>query len=197
MTRAVTPALSQYESEPFFQAGFRLYERLHLLSCPVGLADGVDVDRTKDGAKVRLVPGRSWHQDAVLAVDGRAFEGFWRFDKLALQEAKSATPTCRFRVAKVGGRAGGVGARIAGYAVTGRAGTRGYLQRLAVDPEFQGLGIGRMLVNDSFRWLRQRSVTVSMVNTQESNRTALRLYEGVGYRRQSEGLLVLRWDKAT
>ena len=202
---AVTPALTPYEAEPFFQAGFRLYERLHLLSCPVGMA--IDIDRdpptgagTSTGnhpGEIRLAPGRPWHRNDVLAVDARAFHGFWRFDKMALGEARTATPSCRYRVAKLGGGPGGVGGRIVGYAVTGRAGTRGYLQRLAVDPDLQGRGIGRLLVNDSFRWLRQRNASISLVNTQESNETALGLYERVGFRRQTDGLLVLRWEKTT
>lgn len=183
--RAVTPALSPFEAEPFFQAGFQLFERLHLLSSPVatGASDPVP-------SPAKLVAGRPWHQQAVLAVDGRAFNGFWQFDKLALTEAKTATPAKRFRVAKLN-------KKVVGYAVTGRAGRRGYLQRLAVDPEFQGHGIGGALVHDSFDWLRQKSAELSLVNTQETNARALGLYESIGYRRQPDGLLVLRWDKAT
>lgn len=183
--RAVTPALSPYEAEPFFQAGFQLFERLHLLSTPTA---GTVVDRPDSPAK--LAPGRSWHDRRVLEVDARAFEGFWRFDKLALTEAKTATPSRRFQVAKIN-------RKIIGYAVTGRAGRRGYLQRLAVDPEVQGLAIGTLLIHDSFRWLRRKGVDLSLVNTQETNTRALSLYEHIGYRRQTEGLVVLRWDKVT
>ena len=189
VVQAVTPALSPFEAEPFLQTGFRLFERLHLLSCT--LSDLVIPNRrTARADDARLRSGRRWHHDAVLNVDGDAFDGFWRFDERALREAKAATPSSRFRVAKVAGS-------VVGYAVTGRAGRRGYLQRLAVDPDFQGQGIGSMLVNDSFRWLTGRRVTQSLVNTQESNIDALRLYEHLGYRRQPEGLLVLRWDRRT
>ena len=183
--QAVTPALSPYEAEPFYQAGFRLFERLHLLSTPTA---GTAVDPVPSPAK--LSAGRSWHDRRVLDVDAKAFEGFWRFDKLALTEAKSATPARRFRVAKIN-------RKIVGYAVTGRAGRRGYLQRLAVDPEVQGQSIGTLLIHDSFKWLRRKGVDLSLVNTQETNTRALSLYEHIGYRRQTEGLVVLRWDKVT
>lgn len=179
--RAVTPALSPFEAEPFYQAGFELLERLHLLSCRL---DEAATGPVQSPARVR--PGRRWHDDAALEVDRRAFTGFWRFDKLALKEAKTATPSRRFRVAKVD-RA------VIGYAVTGRAGGRGYLQRLAVDPSVQGRGVGSMLVHDSLDWLRRRGVDESLVNTQETNETALALYERLGYRRQAQGLLVLSW----
>jgi len=183
--QAVTPALSPYEAEPFYQAGFRLFERLHLLSCStaVGAVDPVD-------SPAKLVTGRSWHDRAVLDVDARAFDGFWRFDKLALSEAKTATPARRFRVAKLN-------RKIVGYAVTGRAGRRGYLQRLAVDPEVQGQSIGTLLIHDSFEWLRRKGADLSLVNTQETNARALSLYEHIGYRRQIEGLVVLRWDRGS
>lgn len=181
---AVTPALSPFEAETFFQAGFQLFERLHLLSCPVNAA----ITRPTEN-RARLVSGRSWHDRTVLSVDARAFKGFWRFDKLALAEAKTATPSRRYRVAKLN-------RKIVGYAVTGRAGRRGYLQRLAVDPDVQGKGIGKLLVADSFEWLSRRGTDLSLVNTQETNTRALGLYESIGYRRQPEGLLVLRWDSA-
>ena len=86
--------------------------------------------------------------------------------------------------------------RIVGYAVTGRAGSRGYLQRLAVDPDAQGQGIGTTLVQDSFDWLRRRGARETLVNTQESNHKALALYERLGYRCQPQGLLVLCWETA-
>jgi ribosomal protein S18 acetylase RimI-like enzyme len=188
VNRAVTPALSPLEAEAFFQAGFGLFERLYLLSCSVADATNLTPSGPVGGqSPVKLVAGRPWHDRAVLDVDGRAFRGFWKFDRLSLGEAKTATPSKRYRVAKIDGR-------IVGYAVTGRAGRRGYLQRLAVDPEVQGRGIGKELVADSFRWLDRRGVDLSLVNTQESNATALGLYEHIGYRRQPEGLLVLRWD---
>jgi ribosomal protein S18 acetylase RimI-like enzyme len=185
VNRAVTPALSHFEAEPFYQAGFELLERLHLLSCPLAEAADGPVD-----SPARSRPGRRWHDKAVLEVDGRAFSGFWRFDRMALKEAKIATPSRRFRVARLDGR-------IVGYAVTGRAGSRGYLQRLAVDPSVQGQGVGAMLVNDSFDWLRRRGAEETLVNTQETNETALRLYERLGYRRHAQGLLVLRWAGET
>ena len=183
--RAVTPALSRFEAEPFFQAGFRLFERLHLLACPL---DHWEPTPTKNQADLKR--GTTRHHNTVLDLDGKAFDGFWRFDHRALDEARTATPAHRFRLAKRSGA-------IVGYAITGRAGPRGYLQRLAVDPKVQGQGIGTQLVTDSFQWLQRRQVSTSLVNTQETNTNALRLYEHMGYRRQPDGLLVLRWDKTT
>jgi GNAT superfamily N-acetyltransferase len=179
---AVTPALSPFEAEPFLRGGFTLHENLHLL------ARYLDV--VPPPATHRLRRGRPWHRRRVLGIDAKAFEQFWQFDANALREARRATPTSRFMISV--GPHGPIG-----YAVTGLAGTRGYLQRLAVDPAHQGQGIGSSLVNDSLRWLRRKSVGVAMVNTQDRNLRALALYERLGFVRQREGLVVLRWDNST
>jgi ribosomal protein S18 acetylase RimI-like enzyme len=178
--RAVlTPALTEGEQTPFTEMGFSVHERLHLLrhdlrTVPEPVAEGV-----------RLRRGR--HRDvlAVLTVDGLAFDRFWRFDETGLADARSATPSARFRVAVLDGD-------VVGYHVTGRAGTLGYLQRLAVHPDAQGRGVGTALVGDSLDWCRRRGATAVLVNTQETNRRALSLYEQLGFRPEPTGLAVLQ-----
>ena len=62
-----------------------------------------------------------------------------------LEEALTATPSTRFRVAlapHAGGRR-----RVMGYAITGRAGDQGYLQRLAVATGARRAGVGRALAD--------------------------------------------------
>ena len=51
----------------------------------------------------------------------------------------------------------------------GRAGPRGYLQRLAVHPDHQRAGLGGALVVDGLRWLRRWGAKEVLVNTQEGN----------------------------
>lgn len=174
--RSVTPALNRYDSQPFLDAGFRLLERLHLLSRPLAEAP--------PAPSRRLKPGRPWHRRAVLEIDQRAFDDFWRFDQTSLREARTATPNSRFRVMTQRGEP-------LGYAVTGRAGSRGYLQRLAVEPTKNGQGIGTDLVHDALTWLHHRGASLVMVNTQERNQRALALYEHLGFHREPEGLVVL------
>jgi ribosomal protein S18 acetylase RimI-like enzyme len=180
VTAAVTPALSPLEAAPFFRAGFTVYENLHLLARYL--------DGPLPSSSHRLRRGRPWHRRQVLHIDARAFEEFWQFDASALREARRATPTSRFMVS-----VGPDGPD--GYAVTGQAGVRGYLQRLAVEPEQQGRGIGSALVHDALGWLHRRGVGVALVNTQDRNVRALALYEHLGFVRQRDGLVVLRWDR--
>jgi len=173
----LTGALALPEQQGFLAEGFTLRDELHLLA-----HDLIAIPRPPDGVPLRRARRRD--RCRALEVDGRAFPGFWRLDERGLDEAVGATPTARFRIAEVGGA-------VAGYAVTGRAGSRGYLQRLAVLPEAQGRGLGRALVIDALRWLARRRASQAVVNTQVGNQRALALYQDLGFRLQPTGLAVL------
>lgn len=175
-TRVVTGALSPAETVGFLDAGFEIAEQLHLLAH--------DLTAIPSAPPLRLRRPRSVERDEVLDLDHRAFRPFWQLDRHGLDEALRATPQHRFRVADADGS-------IAGYAIYGRAGRRGYLQRLAVSPDRRRLGLGTALVVDGLRWLRRWHVERVVVNTQLDNDAALRLYERLGFRRQPLGLAVL------
>ena len=194
VTAAVTPALSHFEAEPFYQAGFTLHEKLHLLAKDLSApqsesgSSGAHSEQTlRAPSGLALSTARFWHRRRMLDVDRRAFQGFWQFDAVSLGEALNATPHYWARLAVLDGKT-------VGYAVTGRAGERGYLQRLAVVPEAQGKGVGSSLVNDATAWLRHRRATLALVNTQEINTRAFDLYQRHGFVLQSQGLVVLRWS---
>lgn len=176
--RVLTAALPPAEQEPFLARGFTVRERLHLLTHDLEvLPTGPDLLSTR----LR----RGWRRDypAVLDLDDRAFSTFWRFDRDALVDARGATPSSQFRVAEA--------TAVVGYAIAGRATDTCYLQRLAVDPSHQGLGIGTALVIDALVWGRARRAQRMLVNTQVGNDGALALYERLGFRQVSGGLAVL------
>lgn len=178
-TRVVTGALSPVEQSGFLEAGFSVEERLHLL----GVDLGVDLPKPPPGLPLRRAR-RSQRQE-VLEVDGEAFSPFWRFDEYSLVDALKATPRTLFRVAEA------KDGRVAGYAICGRAGSRGYVQRLAVSPRSQGQGTGRRLLLDGLQWMRRRGVQRAVVNTQLGNERALALYKAVGFSEEPSGLSVL------
>ncbi len=176
LRQVVTSALSPPECDAFLAAGFEVRERLHLLSH--------DLQRWPESpAPVRLRRARGADRAAVLALDRRAFDRFWGMDEAGLSEALAATPISRFRLA--------TDHQVAGYGVFGRAGDRGYVQRLAVDPDRFRRGIGTRLLADGLRWMRRHHVRQAMVNTQEGNDPALTLYLHVGFRLEPTGLTVL------
>ena len=174
----VTGALAPEEQPGYLGAGFAVHERLHLLAH--------DLRELPVAPPMRLRRGRRRDRDQVLAFDHAAFAPVWRLDERGLADAIGATPSARLRVE--GAR------RPAGYAVTGRAGSRGYLQRLAVHPEHQGSGLGTALVVDALSWLRRRGARLALVNTQEANERAFLLYRRLGFVPRADGLAVLRYE---
>lgn len=173
----VTSAMSPREQEPFLQAGFEVHEHLHLLAHDLRNIPEV-------GTTAELRRGRRTDIPAVLDVDHRAFRPFWRLDRAGLRDALRATPSTRFRLA--------AGPGVIGYAVSGRAGSVGYLQRLAVDPFAHSRGLGTALVADGLHWMRRRGARRALVNTQLDNDRALGLYRHLGFRPEPHRLAVLR-----
>jgi ribosomal protein S18 acetylase RimI-like enzyme len=185
LRQVFTIALAPAEQQPFIDAGFVHHEHLHLLRH--------DLSRLPAAGDCghRLRRARRRDINAVLDVDNLAFDDFWSFDHQALSDARSATPTHRFRVAS---RAGGEATtEVAGYSITGRSRRICYLQRLAVHPGQQRNGIGTALVCDALGWARSRRAHSLLVNTQQGNTTALNLYLGLGFEQQPLGLDVLQW----
>lgn len=179
-SRVVTGALSPLEQAGFLAAGFGVEEHLHLLGVDVrsGLAP------IPDG--LRLARPSAGRRREALVVDAAAFPGFWRFDEDSLADALAATPRTRFRVA-----IDPADGAVAGYAICGRAGRRGFVQRLAVDPQRQRAGTGRRLLLDGLHWMRRRGVHKAVVNTQMGNDAALALYRATGFTDEPTGLSVL------
>ena len=177
-SQVVTGALAPAEASGFLTAGFEIEERLYLL--------GRDLrDLPSASRAVHMRQAHPADRPAVLTIDSAAFPPFWRLDPSGLDDAVHATPHARFRVSR-GGDAG-----VIAYAVTGRAGRRGFVQRLAVHPERQRAGVGRALVLDGLRWLKRWRCERVVVNTQLQNGAALALYESLGFTREPSGLSVL------
>jgi len=183
-TEAITAALTAPETNAFVAAGFTVRERLHLLAHDLARLDPGPRTAGEPRPAFRLRRARRADRATALAIDARCFDDFWRLDEPGLDEAIGATPASRFRVAEASGR-------LVGYAVSGRSGSRGFLQRLAVDPSARRRGCATALVVDGLRWMKRRGVDRAMVNTQEQNDAALRLYLDLGFQLQPGGLAVL------
>jgi ribosomal protein S18 acetylase RimI-like enzyme len=172
----VTGAVTGDDSAPFLEAGLAVHEHLHLLA--------------RDLAAEPATPGRGTaratflDRKAIVDLDNAAFEPFWRLGAAGIRDALDATPKSRMRV-------GHGDPRVSAYAITGRAGEYGYLQRVAVHPDARRRGWGRALVADALLWLWEHGTARAYVNTQLENQAALDLYEASGFTLMPEGLLVL------
>lgn len=175
----VTAALAPREADPFVEAGFTPREQLHLLAH--------DLHHLPTAAATATRRARRTDRARVIHIDRRAFDTFWALDSDGLDDAIGATPHSRFRVIETlvdGERA------VVGYAVHGRAGSTGYVQRIGVDPTARGLKLGYSVVLDGLKWMKRRGCVRALVNTQRTNTTALALYENMGFRHEAYALTV-------
>ena len=117
----------------------------------------------------------------VSTIDVDAFGRDWGLSESAIADVCAATPRHRLR---------GAGEPLAAFAISGRDGRQGFLQRLSVSPERQRQGLGRALVLDSLEWMTRWRVQRVLVNTAFDNYAALALYRGLGFRRIGERLRV-------
>ena len=174
---AVTAAVAPLVRDRLMRDGFSIRSELtalrHDLETPFGIAH--PPGRTSRARRRDL--------DGVLLVDSGAFAPFWRLDAAALHEARSATPCSRWRVIR--------SPEVTAYGITGRAGSTGYLQRLAVASHCQGRGLGTMLVSDALTWLRRGGARTALVNTPPDNERALALYQRCGFHTETDRLAVL------
>jgi ribosomal-protein-alanine N-acetyltransferase len=190
--RLRTGALFPPSAAPFRRAGFRRIDELTLLQLDLG-----ERRRRRGpslGRATRTVLGRgptrrmsSGELTVVAALDQRCFAAPWGNDRAGLRAMQGATPTHRSRTVR---RAG----TIVGFAIAGRAGRTGYLQRLAVDPSVRRQGVALALLDDACDWMARRGATSVMVNTATTNRAALGLYTTYGFRCRDEVLTVLEFD---
>ncbi len=173
----LSPPLPPASQRMWIEAGFDLHARLHLLRR----------DLTDIAAPQHLVTvGTDDDLAEALRIDAAAFDSFWRFDRAALAEARESTSRSVIHVVR---RPDG---NLAGFAVTGMGQVMGYLQRVAVDPEWQRRGLGSSLVRASSRWVRRNGARAIVLNTQADNEPAIRLYLAEGFEVMSDDLAVLR-----
>ncbi|MEQ1874112.1 MAG: GNAT family N-acetyltransferase [Ilumatobacteraceae bacterium] len=114
-------------------------------------------------------------------IDVAAFGIEWALCETAITDVCAATPRHRLR---------GAGEPLAAFAISGRDGRQGFLQRLSVSPSQQRQGLGRALVVDSLEWMTRWRVQRVLVNTAFDNHAALALYQGLGFRRIGDRLRV-------
>lgn len=172
--RIRTSALAPAASHRVESVGFHTVQELVLL----------EHDHPRGSPKAALPSHRLLvgQHAAASALDHAAFGPGWSLDPVAIAEVRNATPHHRARAAG--------GTEPTAYAITGRDGRQGFLQRLAVHPDQQSHGLGRALVNDCLRWLALWRVDRVLVNTPVHNHVAIRLYETAGFRRLGERLRV-------
>ncbi len=173
-----TSALFPRAAEQLLAAEFHPIDRLALLR--QHLDDDVIARLPTAG---RTGPFLPWLAAGAARVDQDAFGPMWGNSADSLRDIRRATPQHRARLVRRD-------RRVAGIAISGAAGTAGYLQRLAVATDRRREGVATTLVVDALRWMHRRELTTVMVNTGVTNTAALALYERLGFERLDDQLVI-------
>jgi [ribosomal protein S18]-alanine N-acetyltransferase len=132
---------------------------------------------------VKLRPVESRDIPALLGIEDACFEDFWRYDALSFEDIAATHPY--FVVAELNGK-------VVGYQFNALEGESGYLVRIAVHPSASGQGAGVRLMSEAIAFFKQAHVLRIMLNTQDDNVRAHRLYEWFGFVRIQQVGFVLR-----
>lgn len=119
---------------------------------------------------------------ALLDLDNRTFEHLWHKSGGTISEALARAAS--FTVALVGGQ-------IVAYQWCEMYGQHAHLTRLAVDPNYQGRGIGAQLLQRAMVEVLGLGATLITLNTQENNQRSQTLYKRFGFTNTRQRLPVL------
>lgn len=152
--------------DPLEQRGFRDAGRLHSYD-KIGTHSPTTGNRA-----VTVRPFDSADLAGVLAVEDAAFAPPWRHDAREFLETADDYPCFIVAVDAQG---------LAGYLFASVEEELGYLVRIAVHPARQGQGIGSRLLAEVMRFFAAEGVARVLLNTQEDNAAAQRLYVAWGF----------------
>jgi ribosomal-protein-alanine N-acetyltransferase len=120
---------------------------------------------------------------ALLNIEAACFEHLLRYDAISFRDIAATHPY--FVVAELG-------SNVIGYQFNAVDQEYGYLVRIAVHPSVSGQGIGARLMAEAIAFFERANVLRIMLNTQDDNAHAHRLYEWFGFVRIPQTGFVLR-----
>ncbi|HEX9035887.1 MAG TPA: GNAT family N-acetyltransferase [Ktedonobacterales bacterium] len=135
--------------------------------------DKTDFTVPSEGSRaVRVRPFRPADATALTELEALCFEPLWRHDAQAFLEAARAYPY--FVVAEDD-------QGIVGYQFNVVDMKIGYLVRIATHPRAWGKGVGARLMAEAIHYFEREGVWKIVLNTEESNTRAHRLYDWFGF----------------
>ena len=180
-----TSPLAPIAATALSAVGFNTSQKLTLLERPH--VEPVVVTQSLRSARARFPMSRMPAPsvvEAILRIDRAAFGDEWMMDQQTFREALHATRQARIFVSHNDGN-------LSGFVIAGVTDSYGFIQRLAVHPDFQRHGVAGSLVQNSLSWIHSRGCRSTVVNTEVSNDAALSIYEKNGFVPLDYNLLVM------
>jgi N-acetylglutamate synthase len=111
-----------------------------------------------------------------------AIELWKRVEGLEIAEGDDRKSVAQFCARNPGlSRVATEGAAIIGVALCGHDGRRGHIYHLAVDPDYQGRGLGKRLVNECLEGLRRTGVQRALILVAEDNPRGREFWKRCGW----------------
>lgn len=119
---------------------------------------------------------------ALEAIEVLAFEPRWRHSTKGLRLALAQTMS--FDVAERDGK-------LVGFQFSTRGTYGAHLARMTIHPDYQGQGIGKLLLAEAINSYRRAGLSFVTLNTPSDNEVSQRLYRGFGFERTGPSFAVL------
>ncbi len=175
-----SPAMFPGSTHIWARAGYEEIRQLEVMERPLGISVEAPLREVREDLKP------NW--DRLLAIDRAAFEGFWRMSLEGLREALSSTNPSTVMT---------IGEEVSGYAIVGSQWGIAYLQRVAIDPDRGGRGLGTDLIRAALKWGQTTSAGSMVLNVRSENERARRVYERQGFTVTGTNLHILRYGSTT
>lgn len=134
-----------------------------------------------DTPRLTLRPAADADFEALAVIDRRAFTPVWWRSATTIRQRNKAA-SC-FTVAERKGE-------VIGYTERELHPPTGHLNRIAVDPDHQGRGVGAFLLSHTLLSMWRSGVEAVSLNTQRRNRRSRRLYERFGFEETGDSVTV-------
>src|ERR1700733_15245213 len=132
----------------------------------------IGADRPVEPFEVVIAPMRQKDLPGVLRIEEAVFPDPWS-RRLFVEELAQRTSRCY--------RAAWRGRQIVGFAGLMLIDDEAHVNNIAVDPEHQGRGVGRVLLSDLVRQALDRKVRHLTLEVRANNRSAIALYAKFGF----------------
>jgi ribosomal-protein-alanine N-acetyltransferase len=156
------------------------WARPYLFACGFRpLADVITLSKTDSCAPAVAAPdaslrsARKADRESIVGIDRAAFRPYWWRSEETL--GRRAAAASRFTVAEREGR-------VIGYIEWELHLPAAHVNRIAVRPDDQGQGVGRLLLRDAIEAVWQSGAREISLNTPRQNCRARRLYDAFGFR---------------